>query len=180
MTQSVFSAIRDKPHVHLPPSPNAPNLSSSCGQLKAGGKKSPRCSRQRYSTKTLTCRLTHGVCRPWLLVRRKPGRQNVQALLRRQVINTHIATSPGVGPNLRMSPWRACTIFWYMVSERSRRADRSLSGVNETGGGASAVGSVEYGLKKQMVVMMITNTLSVYRGWRCQIGRELAYIVVEG
>jgi hypothetical protein len=39
--QSGFAASRDSPHIHLPPSPKEPILSSSCGQLKAGGKKSP-------------------------------------------------------------------------------------------------------------------------------------------
>lgn len=39
--QSGFSATRDSPHVHFPPSPSVPMRSSSCGQLNAGGKKSP-------------------------------------------------------------------------------------------------------------------------------------------
>lgn len=39
--QSGFSATRESPHTHFPPSPNAPIRSNSCGQLKAGGKKSP-------------------------------------------------------------------------------------------------------------------------------------------
>lgn len=39
--QSGFCAMRDTPQDHFPPSPKFPTLSSSCGQLNAGGKKSP-------------------------------------------------------------------------------------------------------------------------------------------
>ena len=39
--QSSFCSNRDNPQSHLPPSPRAPTLRISCGQLKAGIKKSP-------------------------------------------------------------------------------------------------------------------------------------------
>ena len=65
---------RDNPHSHLPPSPKAPMRSSSCGQLKAGGKKSP--SQMRVNAREGgKVKLWHtcSIRRPWILVRREPG-----------------------------------------------------------------------------------------------------------
>ena len=77
MTQSGLSCIRDMPHIHLPPSPSAPNLSSSWGQLNIGGKKSPvsvhPCASAERRLRGCSGALTDCVCRPGILVWGEPG-----------------------------------------------------------------------------------------------------------
>src|SRR5260370_12912597 len=68
-TQSGFSTTRDSPHTHFPPSPRAPIRSSSCGQLNAGGKKSPapQSSSKYFQTNGNRAGHTDSVRRPWIL-----------------------------------------------------------------------------------------------------------------
>lgn len=85
MTQSRFSSSLERPQSHFPPSPRAPMRSCSCGQLKAGGKKSPvntrgtrRCSLAQGPSMegekiNEQMRRTNCVCRPWFLVRWEPA-----------------------------------------------------------------------------------------------------------
>ena len=72
--QSGFCATRESPHVHFPPSPRFPIRSSSCGQLNAGGKKSPEQTLSRPYMHQNTQTLTNSICRPWVLIWREPAK----------------------------------------------------------------------------------------------------------